>query len=151
MNIQDFLSRQHVSFQRLVHQPAPSSSRRANSVRTVGRQVAKTVVLANDDGQFLVAVLPADRKIDWARVAVSTGKSGWKLATEEQAGVIFSDCETGAWPPFGGLYGVPTLVDDSFPSSSEILVEGNHRHEDYRMSFHDYLKTAQPLQARISD
>jgi hypothetical protein len=46
---------------------------------------------------------------------------------------------------------VPTLVDDSFPSSSEILVEGNHRHEDYRMSFHDYLKTAQPLQARISD
>lgn len=151
MNIQDFLSRNDVPFQRLVHQPAPSSSRRANSVHTVGRQVAKTVLLRHADGEFLVAVLPADRKIDWSKLATTTGKTGWTLATEEQAGMIFSDCETGAWPPFGSLYGVQTLVDDSFQTQGEILVEGNHRHEDYRLSFHDYLKTAQPFQARISD
>ncbi|MFM1801541.1 MAG: hypothetical protein RJA81_893, partial [Planctomycetota bacterium] len=114
-------------------------------------QVAKTVLLRHADGEFLVVVLPADRKIDWSKLATTTGKTGWKLATEEQAGMIFSDCETGAWPPFGSLYGVQTLVDDSFQTQGEILVEGNHRHEDYRLSFHDYLKTAQPFQARISD
>lgn len=151
MNIQDFLSQHSVPFQRLVHQPAPSSSRRANSVGTVGRQVAKTVVLRHEDGEFLVAVLPADRKIDWSKLATTTGKNGWKLATEQQAGMIFSDCETGAWPPFGVLYGVSTVVDDSFKSQAEILVEGNHRHEDYRLSFNDYLKAAQPFQAKISD
>lgn len=151
MNIQDFLSRHDVPFQRLVHQPAPSSSRRANSVRTMGRQVAKTVVLRNDDGEFLVAVIPADRKIDWLKLSSSTGKQGWALATEQQAGLIFSDCETGAWPPFGGLYGIPTVVDDSFTAQTDILVEGNHRHEDYRLSFNDYLKAAQPFQAKISD
>lgn len=118
MNIQDFLSRQQVPFQRLLHQPAPTSSRRANSVHTQGRQVAKTVLLKNTDGQFLIAVLPSDKKIDWSKLATTTGKSGWKLATEQQAGSVFSDCETGAWPPFGSLYGVPTLVDDSFRSDS---------------------------------
>jgi len=150
MNIQDFLSRQQVPFQRLVHQPAPTSSKRANSVHTQGRNVAKTVLLKNADGEYLVAVLPSDKKIDWSKLAKTTGKSGWKLATEQQAGSVFSDCETGAWPPFGSLYGVPTLVDDSFMSDSQILVEGNHRHEDYRLSFHDYLRTAQPNQATIS-
>jgi Ala-tRNA(Pro) deacylase len=150
MNIQDFLCGQQVPFQRLVHQPAPTSSRRANSVHTQGRNVAKTVLLKNTDGQYLVAVLPSDKKIDWSKLATTTGKNGWKLATEQQAGSVFSDCETGAWPPFGMLYGVPTLVDDSFRSDSQILVEGNHRHEDYRLSFHDYLRTAQTNLAKIS-
>ena len=150
MNIQDYLSRQQVPFQRLVHQPAPTSSRRANSVHTHGRQVAKTVLLKNLDGQLLVAVLPADKKIDWLKLATTTGKTGWRLATEEQTSRVFSDCEMGAWPPFGALYGVATVVDDSFHADSEILVEGNHRHEDYRMSFHDYLRTAESDQAKIS-
>jgi Ala-tRNA(Pro) deacylase len=150
MNIHEFLSRQHVPFQRLVHQPAPSSSRRADSVRTTGRQVAKTVLLSHADGQFLMAVLPADKKIDWAKIADTTGKSGWKLATEQQAGSIFNDCETGAWPPFGSLYGLNTVVDDSFAPGMQILVEGNHRHEDFRLSFDDYLRTAQPATAQIS-
>jgi len=150
MNIQEFLCRQHVPFQRLVHQPAPSSSRRANTVRTMGRQVAKTVLLQNSDGQFLMAVLPADKKIDWSRIEQTTGKAGWNLATEQQASTIFEDCETGAWPPFGSLYGVHTLVDDSFEPDSQILVEGNHRHEDYKLSFGDYLKAAQPAKGSIS-
>jgi len=150
MNIHDFLSHQQVRFQRLVHQPAPSSSRRADTVRTNGRQVAKTVLLQNADGQFLIAVLPADKKIDWSKLTSTTGKSGWNLATEQQAGVIFNDCETGAWPPFGSLYGVNTVVDDSFSQETEILVEGNHRHEDFRLSFDDYLRTAKPAKAQIS-
>lgn len=150
MNIYEFLSQQHVPFQRLMHQPAASSSRRANSVHTQGRQVAKTVLLRNSDGEYLVAVLPSDRKIDWPQLAAITGNHGWKLATEQQAARVFSDCETGAWPPFGSLYGVPTLVDDSFQRDAQILVEGNHRHEDYRMAFADYLRTAQPSTARIS-
>lgn len=150
MNIQEFLSRQHVPFQRLVHQPAPSSSRRANSVGTTGRQVAKTVLLRNADGQFLMAVLPADKKIDWSRVEQTTGKTGWNLATEQQAGSIFKDCETGAWPPFGSLYGVHTVVDDSFNPGSHSLIEGNHRHEDYKLSFDDYLRAAQPAKVNIS-
>jgi len=150
MNIYEFLSNQQVPFQRLMHQPAASSSRRANHVRTQGRQVAKTVLLRNSSGEYLVAVLPADRKIDWSQLAQTTGTSGWNLATEQQAGHIFKDCETGAWPPFGSLYGVPTLVDESFQPDQEILVEGNHRHEDYRLAFQDYLRTAQPSTARIS-
>lgn len=150
MNIHDFLNAQHVPFQRLIHQPAPSSSRRADSVRTSGRKVAKTVLLQNADGQFLMAVLPADKKIDWTKITATTGKTGWNLATERQAAMIFSDCETGAWPPFGSLYGLNTLVDESFASENEILVEGNHRHEDYRLSFDDYLRTAQPAKAPIS-
>lgn len=150
MNIQEFLSRQQVPFQRMVHQPAPSSSRRANSVRTTGRQVAKSVLLRNADGQFLMAVLPADKKIDWSRLEHTTGKTGWNLATEQQAGSIFEDCETGAWPPFGALYGIHTVVDDSFSPGSHILIEGNHRHEDFKLSFDDYLRTAQPAKASIS-
>ncbi len=150
MNIQEFLSLQSVPYQRLVHQPAPSSSRRADTVRTTGRQVAKTVILRNQDGQFLMAVLPADKKIDWSRVEQTTGKSGWNLATERQAGSICNDCETGAWPPFGALYGVNTLVDDSFEQDAQILVEGNHRHEDFKLSFTDYLRAAQPAKGSIS-
>jgi Ala-tRNA(Pro) deacylase len=55
-----------------------------------------------------------------------------ELATEEEVGAIFPDCEIGAVPPVGKAYGVETLLDDSFNSLADVYFEaGDHEHLVY--------------------
>jgi Ala-tRNA(Pro) deacylase len=49
------------------------------------------------------------------------------LATEEEIGGLFGDCEPGALPPIGTAYGMDTIVDDVLAEQPEIYFEaGDH-------------------------
>ena len=70
---------------------------------------------------------------------------GLALATEEDLARLFPDCEVGAMPPFGGLYGLPVYVDSCFRQVPEFVFQGGNHHEVVAMSFADYLRLAEPL------
>src|SRR3954452_2619220 len=102
MSIRDFLESRHVWFETLLHCPAPSATRRAQSVHVSGRCVAKGVLVRTTTGNVLV-VLPATHRVDLARLARGLGETEVRLATEDEVGRVFADCERGALPPFGRL------------------------------------------------
>src|SRR5689334_5785233 len=109
MCICDYLRSRHISFESLLHQPAPSATNLAQSVHVPGRQVAKSVLLRAGDS-FVLAVLPATHRIDMTRLACVLDSFDLRLATEDEVEHVFSDCERGALPPFGRLYGLKTVV-----------------------------------------
>ena len=149
MQIRDFLRSRGIGFQVLLHNPAPSSTRLAKSIHVPGRQVAKGV-LVWAAGEFVLAVLPATSKIDLERLSAVLGGRAVRLATEDEIETAFGDCERGALPPFGRLYGLNTVVDASLAADVDIVCVGNARHEGVRLRYRDYVAIEQPLIARFA-
>jgi Ala-tRNA(Pro) deacylase len=149
MCIRDFLEENHLAFEVLIHGPAPSATRRAHSVHVSGGRVAKAVLVRSGEG-FVLVVLPATHRIDLERLAEIVDSASVEIADEDAVESIFFDCERGALPPFGRLYGLPTIVDESLAQAGEIVFEGNSRNEDLAMSFHDFEAAERPRLARFA-
>jgi Ala-tRNA(Pro) deacylase len=142
MRVLQFLSEQAIDFEPLVHPPAYTAQKRAKYLHMSGRQVAKTVLLVGPDG-YLLAVLPATHHID--TVALSRKLGGpVRLATDEEIGGVFQDCEWGVVAPFGTLYGVETILDDSLAADSWIVFEANTHAEAVRMRCGDFEELEKP-------
>jgi Ala-tRNA(Pro) deacylase len=151
MSIREFLRSQSVPFSILLHAPAPSAARRAQSVRVPGQQVAKGVLVRSGAG-YVLAVVPSTHRVDLDLLApvLDRSRDDLRIATEDELETVFADCERGALPPFGHLYGLPTVVDSSLASVSEIVVEGNTRHEGLRLRYRDYEMVEGPIRARFA-
>ena len=100
--------------------------------------------------RFLLAVLPATSRIDWERLADVVPGEPLTLATEDEASQVFGDCERGALPPFGRLYGLTTIVDSSLAGGAEIVFVANCRHEGMRMRYRDFEALELPIRARFA-
>lgn len=149
MCIRTYLKSHQIDFEPLLHAPATTASRRAHQIHTPGRQVAKSVLVKVGEA-FLLVVLPATSRIDFARLSLILDGLDVSLATEDQTGEIFGDCQRGALPPFGSLYGLRTFVDTNLGDGCEIVCVGNQRHEGVRLRFRDYLTLESPTRASFA-
>ena len=93
-------------------------NRVAQMLRVPGQEMAKTVLVRTGHGHVL-AVLPATHQVDLDRLRRDLKEDQADLATENDMERIFPDCERGAMPPFGSLYQLPTLVDESLARDEE--------------------------------
>jgi len=151
MNIPTFLEQRRCWFEHVLHQPTYCAQRLAHELHVPGREVAKTVLLRADGrGKYVVAVLPAHRKIDLEQVEKLLGKGQPELATEAEVAEQFPDCELGTLPPFGSQYGMKTIVDSSLAEDEKIVFESNTHHEAIRMRFDEFCKLEQPVIAQFT-
>jgi Ala-tRNA(Pro) deacylase len=151
MNIAQFLSDKHVSFESLPHIDTYDAQHLAQALHVPGRDVAKTVLLRADGGfAYVVAVLPATKNVDLDQASQSLGGSKLALATELEISDHCPDCEMGVLPPFGSQYGMKTIVDESLAAEEEIVFEGNTHRDAIRMKFSDFQRLEQPLIVRFS-
>jgi Ala-tRNA(Pro) deacylase len=142
MRVLQFLAEQNIRFEPLVHPPAYTAQKRAKYLGIPGKQVAKTVLLAGPEG-YILAVLPATHQIDSAALANTLG-GPVRLATDREVGEVFRDCEWGVVAPFGMLYGVPTILDESLAEDSWIVFEANTHAEAIRMHCRDFERLEKP-------
>ena len=69
-----------------------------------------------------------DRLHELRRVERLCGRP-MSLASEDEIGRLFPDCEFGSVPPVGAAYGLPALVDDALAGQSDLYLEaGDHLH-----------------------
>ena len=141
-----YLEENGVAFQMLTHPTAYTAQEVAAAQRVSGKQVAKVVIVRADD-RNLMLVLPAALHINFAKLQALVGAKTMRLAKEEEFGGIFPDCDLGAMPPFGNLYGLQVYVDDSLSQAPEIVFQvGTHR-DTVKMAYADYARLAQPATA----
>jgi Ala-tRNA(Pro) deacylase len=151
MQVSRFLTDRGVDFQLIDHPATYDAQRFAQAVHTPGRDVAKTVLLRAEKGYvFVVAVLPADKQVDFDKAAKVLGGGTLELASEAEIGKHCPDCETGVLPPFGSQYGMKTMVDRSLCEDDEIVFEANTHREAIRMKFADYRRLEEPLVASFA-
>jgi Ala-tRNA(Pro) deacylase len=126
-----------------VHSPAYTAQEVAASAHITGRELAKTVIVELD-GRMGMAVLPANRKIVLQDLREVTGSDQVKFASEEEFRQKFPDCETGAMPPFGNLYGMEVYVAESLCDNREIAFNAGSHTELIKMAFSDFERLVQP-------
>jgi Ala-tRNA(Pro) deacylase len=151
MSMKYLLQRRHVPFEVVSHAAAYDAQHLAQALHTPGREVAKTVLLrANHAFRYIVAVLPATHRIDFAKLSEFLGEAHIELATEVEIAERCPDCEFGVLPPFGSHYGAETIVDESLTADEYIWFESDSHTEAIRMKYAEYYDLEHPLVARFA-
>jgi len=147
MRVDQFLSDQHIAFETVVHAPAYTAQRRAHYLHVPGKQVAKSVLLAGPN-DFVHAVLSASHQIDLKAVCQALGYP-LRLANQLEIADRFRDCEWGALTPFGALYGLVTIVDESLDPDAHITFEAQMHAVTICMHYKDFERLENPRRFRF--
>jgi len=148
--LKEFLDSQKIKYVVISHSPAYTAMEVAQSAHIPGKDLAKVVMVVLD-GQTCMAVMPATRKLDLERLRQSANASEARLATEDEFRKLFPECETGAMPPFGNLYGMEVYVSAQLSADHEIAFNAGSHTEIIKLSYRDYSRLVQPKVAPITD
>ncbi|MDR5682918.1 MAG: YbaK/EbsC family protein [Armatimonadota bacterium] len=140
--LEAYFRENHVPFQVTWHPIAYTAQEVAAAEHVSGYLVAKPVMAWAGD-QMVMVVLTAPQRLDLAKLQQATGKPT-RLAEEAEFAPAFPDCEVGAQPPFGNLYGIPVYADRALEADPEIVFRcGSHR-ETMRIPYTDFKRLVQP-------
>lgn len=142
--LESFLSDRHIPYTTELHPVSTSSLATAHSAHVDEECLAKSVLLGDDRG-FVLAVLPASRRLALDRLRQELGRSLY-LIPEDEIAQLFPDCAIGALPPIGAAYGLPTVLDASLEEREEIFFEGGDHETLVRVegdAFLDLLESAE--------
>ena len=141
--LRQFLDENQVKYIVITHSKAYTSQAIAESAHISGNELAKTVVLKKD-GELCMAVLPASRQVSLSSFARATNSKDVTLASEDEFKNRFPDCETGAMPPFGNLYGLRVYADTSLASGREIAFNAGSHLELVKVPYGDFERLVKP-------
>lgn len=147
--LKDFLDSQKVKYLSLRHSPAYTAQEIAASVHVKGQEMAKTVMVILD-GKMAMAVVPASHQVDFARLKSAAGARDVVLAAEREFKDLFPDCDVGAMPPFGNLYGMDVFVSRALTEDKEIAFNACSYSELIRVAFEDFRRLVNPKIADFS-
>lgn len=146
--LQDYLESRSVAFEVIEHEHTSSSLRTAESAHISGEQLAKPVLLGDDDS-YLLAVIPATHRLELDRLNQVLARS-LEMIEEDEMEAMFGDCERGAIPAVGEAYGLDTVLDAALAHQPDVYFDsGDHKHlihmrgEDFRL----LMEHAQRVQA----
>jgi Ala-tRNA(Pro) deacylase len=141
--VKAFLDEHHIKYVVISHSKAYTAQGIAAIAHIPGQELAKTVIVKLD-GALAMAVLPASYQVDLLALKKVVGVKDASLASEREFKQHFPDCETGAMPPFGNLYGIPVYVDETLTHDKEIAFNAGTHLELIRMDYHDFDKLVEP-------
>ena len=147
--VKEYLEKAGIGYDVLEHDVVYTAQEVAALTHVKGEELAKAV-LVKADGEMLMAVLPATRKLDFPLLKKALGKKNVSLASEEEFSPLFPDCELGAAPPLGKLYNMKMIVDDSLGEDEEIVFNAGTHHDIIKISYKDYERLEQPKMAAIA-
>jgi Ala-tRNA(Pro) deacylase len=144
----DSLNTNKIPYEILPHTKA-YTARMAAAAEAIPREhQAKVVMVSSVKGPAMI-VLPADRKLDLRKLRRFIHEPV-SLQSEAEFAPIFPDCEKGAMPPFGNLYGMPTYVDQHLAEEDYIVFEAGTYTDAIRISYADYERAVRPLVADLA-
>lgn len=147
--LKEFLDSENIKYVSILHSRAYTSQETAESAHISGKQLAKTVMIKLD-GRMAMAVLPADEQVDLELLKSNTKAKKAVLAAEDEFRNLFPQCETGAMPPFGNLYGQKVYVEESLAADETIAFNAGSHSELIQLSYNDYARLVQPAVVRMS-
>ena len=141
--LREFLDEHNIKYLVISHSVAYTAQGIAALTHIPGKELAKTVMVMVD-GRLAMAVVPASSRVDLSRLKRYLGIETVELASETEFRDRFPDCETGAMPPFGNLYGMDVFADESLALDKEIFFNAGSHRELVRMKYSDFRDLVKP-------
>lgn len=153
------------SHSRLVsHLDAAGAAYRVVEHAAEGRSEAISVIRGNDPSQALkamvvalkggstgfgLAVLPGDRRVDFAALAQAFGAKKARFAAPEDAERL-TGCVMGSVPPFSFDPDLPLVADPAIRANQEVVFNAARLDRSIFMPLEDYLRAAAPRLAAFA-
>jgi Ala-tRNA(Pro) deacylase len=147
--LENYLRENRVPFGEQHHPRAVTAQEVAASEHVPGRMLAKTVMVLSD-GETAMLALPAPYQVDFEKAAAALGVKEARLAEEEEFADTFPDCEVGAMPPFGNLYGVPVYVEKTLAEDETIVFRSGTHTKTMSVNYSDFERLVEPTVAEFA-
>jgi len=143
------LDQNKIKYACLSHSPAYTAQEVAESAHIPGKEIAKTVIIKLD-GTFAMVVLPGSLRIDFELLSDAFTATEVELATEDEFKGLFPNCEIGAMPPFGNLFGMHVYVAPELAEEEYIVFNAGSHTELIRMRYADFESLVQPQELLLA-
>jgi Ala-tRNA(Pro) deacylase len=140
--VHHWLGENGVLFSVLHHEPVFTSEQAAAVRGTPLGSGAKALIMKAGD-EFLLLVLPADRKLDNRRARETLGVKALRFASREEVEQL-TDLQPGSIPPFGSLFGLATCCDPALGEHASINFNAGDHSISIQMAHADYLRVEKP-------
>lgn len=139
---QELLKQHGVCFDVLRHEPVYTSEQAAAVRGTSLASGAKALICKGDD-EFVIFVMPADLKLASRAIRRARGWRKLRFASRDEV-VDRTGLEPGAIPPFGSLFGLPTLCDARLGENETINFNAGDHCISIGIRYADYLEVERP-------
>jgi Ala-tRNA(Pro) deacylase len=147
--LREFLNSQNIPYMTISHAVAYTAKEIAALTHVSNKELAKTVIV-KIDSTLAMAVLPASHDVDLSSLRVATGARSVSLAKESEFKDRFPECEIGAMPPFGNLYGMAVYVDESLTKDKDIAFNAGSHNELLQVCYADFERLVEPTVLKFS-
>jgi Ala-tRNA(Pro) deacylase len=148
-HLKSHLKQTHISYAAILHLPTRRAQYTASILHVPGKEVAKTVVFRTGK-KHLLAVLPASYHVNLKKLTTVVG-APIRLSDELECNRLFPDCDAGAIPPFGELYGLPVYMDEALADNPEIVFNAGTRSDAIRMGNADFVRLTKARVCSFAD
>ncbi|HET7183835.1 MAG TPA: YbaK/EbsC family protein [Terriglobales bacterium] len=147
--LKDFLDRNEIKYELIHHPTTYTAQLTAVSSHLRPEELAK-VVMVNRDGKLAMVVVSASRRVDITALHTGSAASSLRLASELEFKQRFPDCDAGAMPPFGNLYGMDVFVDEGVARQASIAFNAGSHEEVIRLAYEDFERLVKPKVLKFS-
>jgi Ala-tRNA(Pro) deacylase len=140
--VESLLNQHGLGYQTLRHEPVFTSEEAARIRGTPLASGAKALICKGESG-FVMFVVPADRKLDSHAVRRAKGWRKLRFATREEV-LELTGLAPGSIPPFGSLFGLPTLCDKRLGDNDVINFNAGDHSISVSMRYADYVLSEKP-------
>jgi Ala-tRNA(Pro) deacylase len=138
-----------VHYEVYTHPLAYTAQEIAEKQHVSGKELAKVVMLEVDD-TLVMGVIPGSLKVHVNTARTNLGASTVRLATEDEFTSRFPECEIGAMPPFGNLFGLKVVVDPALEKDEYIYFNAGNHAQTVRMRYKDFAELVKPQVTELS-
>ncbi|NWN90128.1 YbaK/EbsC family protein [Marinobacter adhaerens] len=142
--LKECLDQAGVDYMCLTHPPAFTAQKLAHHVKIAGDKVVKTVIIELD-GKMAMLVMPATWRVRWDSLSRILDTDFVDLADEQAFADRFPECEVGAMPPFGNLFGMTVYCAEPLTEQEELAFAAGSHTETVHMKTRDFLELVQPM------
>ena len=146
--LKEFLDEVGADYQVIHHRPTYTAQETAEICHIPGKKLAKTVVIRLNGGLALT-VLPAHYRVNLSRLREFT--SAWSLSVAEERDfcAAFPECEVGAVPPFGNLFGMVVFAEEELNHDKSISFNSGTHSEIITMPYAQWKSLVHPYVAQF--
>ncbi|MGD2152690.1 MAG: YbaK/EbsC family protein [Gemmatimonadales bacterium] len=143
--VEKMLKDEGVDYEVVKHPTAYTAAEEAAASHISGYEWAKTVIFFTESNEPIMAVLAASHHVNAKQLEELVGSGKLRLAAESEFSGLYPNCEPGAMPPFGNLYGQRLYVDERLTEDETIVFNAGNHTEAIRMRYADFERLAKPV------
>ena len=138
------LQQHGVSYEYIKHEPV-FTSQEAAKIRSQDSlsMNAKALILQADNSDYILAVVPGDKKLNLEALRKYLGVKRLAMASKKSV-LSETGLEVGSIPPFGSVMKIKTYLDQDLAKNEKIAFNVGRHDRSVMMSYEDYLKVENP-------